>query len=105
MASLRRRGGMAGSGREAEDELTMEKRFDASTVWVARFYPYTFSNLKAYIQSAAHIPHMAVTTPGATQDGYPIRLLTLTDFDVSPTEKNGYGCMPAPIPRRRAPRL
>lgn len=72
---------------EAEDELTMEKRFDASTVWIARFYPYTFSNLEAYIRSAAHIPHMAVTTPGATQDGYPIRLLTLTDFDVPHTDK------------------
>ena len=72
---------------DAEDEITMEKQFDSSTVWIARFYPYTFSNLEAYIQSVEDIPYIDVKTAGTTQNGYPIRLLTLTDFDIPNTEK------------------
>lgn len=72
---------------DAEDEITMEKQFDFSTVWIARFYPYSFSNLEAYIQSVEDIPYLEVKTAGTTQNGYPIRLLTLTDFDVPHTDK------------------
>ena len=72
---------------DAEDEITMEKQFDFSTVWIARFYPYTFSNLESYIQSVEDIPSLEVKTAGTTQNGYPIRLLTLTNFDIPPTDK------------------
>ena len=72
---------------DAEDEITMEKQFDFSTVWIARFYPYSFSNLEAYIQSVEDIPYLEVKTAGTTQNGYPIRLLTLTDFDIPHTDK------------------
>jgi Cytosolic carboxypeptidase N-terminal domain/Zinc carboxypeptidase len=72
---------------DAEDEITMEKVFDFSTVWIARFYPYTFSNLEAYIQSVEDISYLEVETAGTTQDGYPIRLLTLTDFDIPHADK------------------
>ncbi len=67
---------------ETEDEMTMERRFDFPTVWIARFYPYTFSKLEAYIESVSHTPHIQLATVGASQHGYPIRLLTLTDFHV-----------------------
>ena len=71
----------------AENEITMEKEFDSSTVWIARFYPYSFSNLESYIQSVEDIPSLEVKTAGTTQNGNPIRLLTLTDFDIPHTDK------------------
>ena len=72
---------------DTEDDLIMEKQFDAPMAWIARFYPYTFKNLEDYIQSVEDIPYMEVVTAGTTRDGYPIRLFTITDFSIPHTDK------------------
>jgi Cytosolic carboxypeptidase N-terminal domain/Zinc carboxypeptidase len=61
-----------------EYELRMEKKFDRATVWVARFYPYTFSDLISYIGKFSDNPRLTVETPAKTYQGNPIYFLTLT---------------------------
>lgn len=70
-----------------EYELRMEKQFEASTVWIARFYPYTYSDLIAYLATKAGRPHVMVDIPGETQEGNPIYLLTLTHNGVPDSDK------------------
>ncbi|WP_300673641.1 M14-type cytosolic carboxypeptidase [Desulfoluna sp.] len=68
-------------------ELTMKKKFASSTVWMARFYPYTYSDLTAYIGKIKNNPHVDIETPATTQNKKPIYLLTLSDFDVDDSGK------------------
>jgi hypothetical protein len=69
------------------DELIISKQFESSTVSIARFYPYTFSDLENYINSIEGNQYVDVQTPGYSQDEKPIYLLKITDTAVSVTNK------------------
>lgn len=60
-------------------ELVVHKRFRQPTVWVARFYPYTFTDLEAYLQRIKGSRFLEMTVPGYSQNGKPLYLLKLTD--------------------------
>jgi len=70
-----------------EFELRMKKQFTSSTVWIARFYPYTYSDLTSYLASFDGNPHVEIETPATTQNGHPIYFLTLSDFNVDDSGK------------------
>jgi hypothetical protein len=69
------------------DELLIEKKFEKETVWLARFYPYTYSDLNAYLNKIQDSPYVDIETAGFSTDGHPIYLLTLTDFSVPVDDK------------------
>jgi hypothetical protein len=69
------------------NKLIVRKRFDAGTVWIARFYPYTFTDLENYIQSLKGSPYIDIRIPGYSQQGKPIYLLKITDSGVSASGK------------------
>lgn len=64
------------------DELIMRKQFEEKEVWIARFYPYTYTDLKDYISTIEDNPNVTVETPGYTQGGRPLYLIKITDPDV-----------------------
>lgn len=61
------------------NELVVRKQFAQSTVWIARFYPYTFTDLENYLQRIAGNKFLEIQTPGYSQNGKPLYLLKLTD--------------------------
>lgn len=61
------------------NELVVRKQFAQPTVWIARFYPYTFSDLENYLQHIAGNPFLEIQIPGYSQNGRPLYLLKLTD--------------------------
>ncbi len=63
----------------AEYELKMEKQFTQSTVWIARFYPYTYSDLTDYLDTLPDNSYVTVETPATTQQDNPMYFVTLTD--------------------------
>jgi hypothetical protein len=65
-----------------DDELIVRKKFAAGTVWIARFYPYTFTDLENFISSIASSPSIDIQVPGYTQQGRPIYLFKITDSGV-----------------------
>lgn len=62
-----------------DNELIMSKQFGNQVVWIARFYPYTFSDLENYLGTLDALPFVSIQTPGFSQDGKPIYLLKITD--------------------------
>ncbi len=70
-----------------ENVLRMEKQFHSGTVWLARFYPYTFSQLTAYLIQVAGSPFVQQEVIGQSAYNRPIHMLTLTDFNRSNSEK------------------
>lgn len=64
-----------------ERELVVRKQFAQATVWLARFYPYTFSDLETYLRSIAGNRFLEIQIPGYSQNGRPLYLLKLTDPD------------------------
>ncbi len=62
-------------------ELTVRKQFEQPTVWISRFYPYTFTDLEAYLQRIKGNRLLEIQTPGYSQKGKPLYLLKLTDPD------------------------
>ncbi len=68
-------------GQGEENELVINKRFLNTNVWIARFYPYTFTMLETYINSLDNGSNIIIETPGYSQNGKPIYLIKLTDSD------------------------
>jgi hypothetical protein len=68
-------------------EIVITKRFDRGTVWIARFYPYTFTDLERYLSTVKHSPYVDIQVPGYSQQGKPIYLMKITDPDVPVSEK------------------
>jgi hypothetical protein len=64
------------------DELMVKKQFDNKTVWIARFYPYTFTDLNNYIKSIEGSPYIDIRIPGYSQQGKPIYVIKITDSTV-----------------------
>ncbi len=57
----------------------MVKRFDAATVWLARFYPYTATDLDRYLGTLPGGGDRSRETVGTTALGRPMQLLTVTN--------------------------
>ncbi|MDY7579248.1 M14-type cytosolic carboxypeptidase [Herbaspirillum sp. RTI4] len=59
--------------------LLIRKTFASEHVWIARFYPYTTSDLNTFLESQAASPYMQVETLGLSpRHAAPIRLLTIS---------------------------
>ena len=69
-------------------ELIFVKQFDQPDFWMARFYPYTYTDLKEYLKKIEGNPYVKISTPGLTQKGNSVYLIEVTDFDVPVTGKN-----------------
>ncbi len=65
-----------------DNELLINKKFEHLRVWIARFYPYTFSHLEIFIEEWNTHPSLKIQTAGKTQENRIIYLLTISDFDV-----------------------
>jgi hypothetical protein len=65
----------------------MEKQFQYSKVWLARFYPYTLSQLVAYLLQIEPSPFVQWEVIGQSAHNRPIHMLTITDFNHSNSEK------------------
>ena len=63
------------------------KKFEKQTVWVARYYPYTFNRLKNLLKSLEKNPYVKIETIGKTPQNRPIVMLTITDFSVDDKQK------------------
>lgn len=70
------------------NEIILRKQYARDTVWIARFYPYTFTDLERYVQTlrARSSPYLDIQIPGYSQEGKPLFLFRITDFSV-PAEK------------------
>lgn len=69
-----------------DNELIMKKQFEGETVWIARFYPYTFTDLENYINSI-NSQYVSIQTVGYSQNDNPIYVLKVTDFNVPDSNK------------------
>jgi len=63
----------------ANDELIVTKRFDHATVWLARFYPYTFTDLQNYLKTIEGNPYVDIRISGYSQQGKPLYVIKITD--------------------------
>lgn len=70
-----------------EYELTMKKQFDNANVSIARFYPYTFSDLETYLNTINGNPFVDIQTAGLSQNGKAIYSLKITDSSIPNTDK------------------
>jgi len=71
--------------RDRDKEIIVRKRFASGTVWMARFYPYTFSDLGRYLATLKDSPYVDIRVPGYSREGRPVYLVKITDagFPVS----------------------
>ncbi len=64
------------------------KVFDSSsTVWIARYYPYSLSRSEKLLKSLEKNPYAKVETIGESALGKPIKMITITDFKVDDKNK------------------
>lgn len=64
----------------AGDRLRVDARFTAATVWIARTFPYTASDLATFLQTRSGSPYLRVETLGLSpRMQLPLRLLTVED--------------------------
>lgn len=68
-------------------ELIIKKQFENREVWIARFYPYTFTDLENYLSSIKHEPYVDIIVAGQSQEGKPVYVLKITDFESSSKHK------------------
>ena len=59
-------------------EIVVTTTFSQSEVWIARFYPYTFSDLERFISEIEKHAFVEVEVPGYSQREKPIYLLKVT---------------------------
>jgi len=71
----------------SNNELIINKKYVAGTVWIARFYPYTFTDLEKYVNSLRGSAHIDIQIPGYSQQGNPVYLFKITNFSVPVSSK------------------
>jgi hypothetical protein len=71
-----------------DDELIIQKQFEKKTVWLARFYPYTYTDLEKYLDGISGSPFLEIQTPGYSQMNKAMYLLKISNFAVSDSLKN-----------------
>lgn len=68
--------------------LVIHKKFAASTVWIARTFPYTNQDLSSFLNSISVSPHVRIDTLGASpRFQKPLSLITISDATVSSPRK------------------
>ncbi|MDQ1267005.1 MAG: Peptidase protein, partial [Bacteroidota bacterium] len=55
------------------------RKFDSSTVWIARYYPYPYSRLKDLISKIYKDPYVKIDTIGLTPQGRNMFMVTITN--------------------------
>lgn len=78
--------------RFSEDEFyksVLHKRFDADSVYIAYFTPYTYQHLQKKIDRWSRENVVKVDTIGYSYKGIPIQMLRITDPNVSDDDKKG----------------
>ncbi len=71
----------------AEGDIILNKKFKKGDVWIARFYPYTFSDLEIWLKSIENKPFVEIQKPGYSQEGKPVYLIKITDSETPSTNK------------------
>jgi hypothetical protein len=71
----------------SSSELVVSKKYGQTTVWIAMFYPYTFTDLKNYVNSLKGNPYVDISIPGHSQQGRPLYLFKVTDSTVPASAK------------------
>ncbi len=66
----------------ANNELIITKQFNHGTVWLARFYPYTFTDLENYLKTIQGNSFVVISIPGNSGEGRPLYLIKITDPNV-----------------------
>ncbi|MFC2130187.1 M14-type cytosolic carboxypeptidase [Bacteroidota bacterium] len=67
---------------------TIQKQFDSSsTVWLARYYPYSLSRLDKFIKTVGKSSFVKFEKIGSSSTGKPIYMLTITDPKVDDKTK------------------
>ncbi|MFH1049361.1 MAG: M14 family zinc carboxypeptidase [bacterium] len=67
---------------------TIQKVFDSSsTVWLARYYPYSLSRLEKFLSSLEKNSFAKIEKIGTSGQGNAIRMITITDFKVDDKNK------------------
>ncbi len=70
-----------------EGDIILNKKFKKGDVWMARFYPYTFSDLVIWLKSIENKPFVEIQKPGYTQGGKPIYLIKIINPEIPSTNK------------------
>jgi hypothetical protein len=65
--------------RPDQNSARVVKRFEESTVWLARFYPYTLTDLGRYLGTLSGSGFVSRATVGMTALGRPMEVVTITD--------------------------
>jgi hypothetical protein len=71
----------------SSNELVVSKKYGQTTVWIAMFYPYTFTDLQNYVNSLKGNPYVDISIPGYSQQGRPLYLFKVTDSTVPASGK------------------
>ncbi len=75
-------------GSNALHRYTIAKRFDSSnTVWLARYYPYSYRRLNEFINSVKKNKYVKVEKIGTSKLGRDINMLTITDPETDDKNK------------------
>jgi hypothetical protein len=61
------------------NSIRMVKRFEESTVWLARFYPYTSTDLERYLGTLTDGGNLSREVVGTTALGRPMEVVTITN--------------------------
>lgn len=69
------------------NELIMRRQFNNPEVSIARFYPYTLTDLENYIERIDNNQYIDIQTAGYSQEGRPIYIYKLTDTQVTVSSK------------------
>jgi len=70
-----------------EYEITIRNQFKKHTVWIARFFPYTFQDLENYLNTIRGYSCVDIQIPGYSQQGKPVYQVTITDPSVPVSAK------------------
>ncbi len=74
-------------GSEGYFNYSIQKRFDSSVVWLARYYPYSLGRLNNFIKKHIKNPFFKVDLIGKTSHNRPLNLITITDPKVDDKNK------------------
>ena len=63
----------------AAGTLVVTRRFQRSTVWLARYAPYTYAHLRNWLSELRRQPHVLVSQLGLSPEGRVIPILTISE--------------------------
>jgi hypothetical protein len=71
-------------------KLTMriQKKFEQKKVWLARFHPYTYSDLLSYNEKIKNSRYLQLSSLGSSSEGRTIPVWTISNFSVGSRRKS-----------------